>query len=142
MTAKLAKYLQTLQNVFAVNFCENGKIIKFIEQSKKATPAVAIQNRYIFVAGGMENFEYSTSEVELYDIDANVWTTLASMQASRALFGLVEANGSLYALGNSVALPVEMFDPIKHGWVKVDAFQLQLSPSKIQYMRWAEMVNY
>jgi N-acetylneuraminic acid mutarotase len=83
------------------------------------TPAVAVINNKIYVAGGTGSGA-TQREVEMYDPTTNAWTTLAPMNVGRNHCAGGTIGGKFYVVGgrgvtgSDVAL--EVYDPAANSW--------------------------
>ncbi len=83
------------------------------------TPAVAVINDRIYVAGGTGG-GMGGNELEVYDPVANTWTTLAPMNVPRNHTAGGAINGKFYVVGGrgsaNAATALEVYDPQTNTW--------------------------
>jgi N-acetylneuraminic acid mutarotase len=93
--------------VAAMNFQHSG------------TPAVAVINGKIYVAGGAGG-SGTQREVEVYDPTANLWTTLAQMTVGRNHCAGAAIGGRFYVVGGrdfaGADVALEAYDPATNTW--------------------------
>jgi len=81
------------------------------------TPAVAVMNDLIYLAGGSGDFG---NEVEVYDPAQDTWTTLAPMNVPRNHTAGGAIGGKFYVAGgrpgNLAASALEVYDPQTNTW--------------------------
>ena len=77
---------------------------------------------YIFVIGGNKEDRRSHRECEMYDVQSDKWSPIASMIQARARTGAVVCSKRIYVTGGEdlgVAdyfSSVELYDPFKETW--------------------------
>jgi uncharacterized protein (TIGR03437 family) len=83
------------------------------------TPAVAVINDRIYVAGG-NGPNMNQTELEVYDPAANTWTPLVSMSVPRNHTAGAAINGKFYVVGgrpgDAAARALEVYDPATNRW--------------------------
>jgi uncharacterized protein (TIGR03437 family) len=86
------------------------------------TPAVAVINDRIYVAGGTGAGQNQT-ELEMYDPASNRWTTLASMSVPRNHCAGGAINGKFYVVGGrgtaESTTALEVYDPATNQWTRL-----------------------
>ena len=85
--------------------------------------AAAAMGGKIYVSGGTTVEEERTSNVMVFDPQANMWTELASMGRARASHTFAAIGGKLYVFGGATdggrTASVEAYDPISNAWAHV-----------------------
>ena len=87
--------------------------------------AAAAMGGKIYVSGGTTVEEERTSNVMVFDPQANTWTESASMGRARASHTSVAIRGKLYVFGGVAdadggrTASVEAYDPISNTWAQV-----------------------
>ncbi len=87
---------------------------------------VLVGSHAILVCGGSETG--SGKGCESYDIAGDKWSPFPDMNVDRYIFGLVEFQGSVYAIGGGDGDSIERFDEKSNRW--------QLLDYKLKEKRW------
>ena len=72
------------------------------------------------MTGGIVGDEESTSSVECYHADTNIWSTVENMNIARDHHGLVSLLGRLYAVGGQNTDSVEVYHPDNNTWTPLE----------------------
>lgn len=91
--------------------------------------SVAVVNRYIHVAGGLNTENALMNAVECYNPISDEWVRRAPMNKPRNYSTLFRSNEFLYSIGGDSA--IERYDPWKICWKEVSAWR-SIRNSKIQ----------
>lgn len=88
-----------------------------------ADGAAAVLNGKIYAMGGGTYSCGTYTNLQVYNLTNNTWTTLLGMRTRRYEFGAAELNGLIYAVGgnpgcgNAAGLTVvEAYDPVSNTW--------------------------
>ncbi|MBE5965716.1 MAG: hypothetical protein E7255_01880 [Lachnospiraceae bacterium] len=83
-------------------------------------PAVAVNNRKIYVFGGMQDNSLFLNTMEEYDPQNDVWTKKANMPTARAGACAVAVNHLIYIIGggneNGLLNTVDVYDTVTNTW--------------------------
>lgn len=120
--------------VFCVGGSNNGDVLNHVARlrisnmtwqqvkpasHKRATPAVAVYDDFLYVAGGIHRS--FLNDVEVYSIKTDSWTDISTMNMNRNLFGLCCLNGKIYAVGRKKeVLSIEVLDVHDNTWTMVE----------------------
>ncbi|CAG7829392.1 unnamed protein product, partial [Allacma fusca] len=113
-----------LSSVERFNYNEKRSKWMFVANMSepRVTCCASVLREKIFVVGGKQNkgSKKVLGDVEIYDIENNMWTAITDMWIPRCEFGLALCNDQLYAIGGQndtgVLESVEVYDPITNKW--------------------------
>lgn len=91
----------------------------------RAAAGAAVVGNALYVIGGRTGSQprsgLALADVERYDIDADTWTTVASLPTPRSDMAVVTKGGKIYVFGGwnhntGVINNVDVYDPVKDTW--------------------------
>ncbi len=98
----------------------------------RAAAGAAVVGNALYVIGGRTGISpgggLALAVVERYDIDADTWTTVASLPTPRSDMAVVTSGGKIYVFGGwnhvtatGVINNVDVYDPVKDTWTALNA---------------------
>lgn len=88
-----------------------------------SSPAVAVIQDHIYVAGGTSARGVTLNDLEVYDPVRNSWSTLASMAVPRNHTAGGAINGKFYVAGGrgsiAASTALEVYDPQANSWTRL-----------------------
>jgi chorismate mutase len=112
-----------------------GSVLKFYSRTQawsevapmpehRAYAGACVVGGDIYVLGGKETGNFTSSTTYRYNVDTDAWSTLARMPEAKAYHGVCAVGGFIYAVGGTsidyeASSSVHRFDPTANSWSTV-----------------------